>query len=541
MRFKFNNFTVRNKILFGYFWILILFLGLGIYYINATRQINRASRAIELRNFTGVELVTEIERNVLALKNLYTRIYLIQNYRQLIETKKYVDIYESKIMQLLYELRELVKNEPENKAGIAHIISLFRCYAGTVQMELESRLGKNSFGEFSEPMSLRQLEEALADLRNEDISALSLALGKIDRLAKTMRNSYILVLFILIALSLWVAFFIAKIIVKPIRGLVAGMKKLGSDNFDYKIDVKSSDEIGTLQTGFMDMASRLKQAYEDLRRERDGLEASVKERTKDLEQSQNYLVEVNHELKNTQAQLIQSAKMAAIGLLAGGVAHGINNPLTGVLNNIQLIKLVLQSKKTLSEAELMEFIKVIEESALHCKQVIKALLEFSRIDKGEFAPAMVNEVLEKVIFLVDNEIKLEKIKIIQEFSPNLPLVNMEKNRFQQVALDIINNARWALKQKKGARLIIKTYASEDKKYVFIEISDNGCGIEKENLTRIFEPFFTTKDVGEGTGLGLSICYQIIDEHNGTVEALSPGKGKGATFLIKLPAYEALKL
>lgn len=208
--------------------------------------------------------------------------------------------------------------------------------------------------------------------------------------------------------------------------------------------------------------------------------------------SRVYLIELNEELKKTQEQLIQSAKMAAVGLLAGGVAHEINNPLTGILNNVQLIKFALEARKDFSGPDFNELLDIVAKSALRCKQIVQGLLEFSRIDKGVFEATAMNEILEKVILLADDEIKLEDIKIIKEFAQELPLVSIERNRFEQVILDLVNNARWALKQKKPAQIKIKTFTTKDKKFVIVEISDNGCGIEKENLNRIFEPFSLLK-------------------------------------------------
>jgi len=532
---KFKDIRVRNKILLGYFCVIVFFIGLGIYYVDATRKISWASRKIELRNFTGLELVTEIQRNILIVKNLQGKVYYTQKDEQLLEIKKRLDIYTSKTTQLISELEELGKNEPQTSRMVSGIKALFQEYRDLVYKEIQRGIGEKVYWEVSEPAVLKQLEEKLNDLYNEDVSIFSLALGNIDNLARGIRDSYVWALLILIFLSIGIAYWIAGIIVKPIMDLITGMHKLGDGNLDYKIAVKSNDEIGALQTGFMAMAVRLKLAHDALEKERDSLELKVEERTKDLEESQTYLIEINQELKQIQGQLIQSAKMAAIGLLAGGVAHEINNPLTGVLNNVELIKLEMSAKNNFSPADFKGLLDIIEESALRCKRIVQGLLEFSHVGKGSPEPALINEVLEKTITLAANEMRLENIRIVKELAPGRNLVRIDVNRFRQAILDIINNARWALRNKAQAELKIRTLLSEDKMFVIIEISDNGCGIEKNNLAHIFEPFFTTKKVGEGTGLGLSISYQIIKELNGILEAESEGKDRGATFRIKLPA------
>ncbi len=532
---KFKDITVRNKILLGYFCILLFFSGLGVFYVVETKRISRASRAIELHNFIGVELIIEIQKNVLIVKNLQGSIYYTREEGQLLEIKKHLDIYISKIGQLISESEELAKDEPNTLKMISGIKGLFQKYRDLVYKDLQGEIKENGYREFNEKTVLKQLEEAISDLYNEDISIFSSALGNIDNLARRIRDSYIWTLLILIFLSIWIACWIARSIVKPILNLIMGMRKLGNGNLDYKIEAENKDEIGTLQTGFMAMAGRLKLAHDTLQKERDGLEFKVRERTKDLEENKRHLIELNEELKQTQVQLIQSAKMAAIGLLAGGVAHEINNPLTGVLNNVELIKMEMAAKNNFSPSDFKGFLDIIEESALRCKQIVQGLLEFSHITKGLLEPVLINEVLEKTITLSDSEIKLENINIVKELAGGRLLVRINVNRFRQALLDIINNARWALRNKPGAELKIKSLLSEDKMFVIIEISDNGCGIEKEILPHIFEPFFTTKKVGEGTGLGLSISYQIIKELNGILEAESEGRDKGATFRIKLSA------
>ncbi|MDP2043680.1 MAG: ATP-binding protein, partial [Candidatus Omnitrophota bacterium] len=285
------------------------------------------------------------------------------------------------------------------------------------------------------------------------------------------------------------------------------------------------------------------------------LESTVKERTMNLQVSieeserqrlailniledvnaaHQELTKINMQLKTAQAQLIQGAKMVAIGQLAGGVAHEINNPLTGVLNNVQLIKMELEGKKGYSVADFKELLDVIEESGQRCKRIVATLLDFSRTGKGFHEPLNLTDVLDKAVALANNEIKFGNIKLIREYASGLPQIKGDTNQLQQVFLNMLNNAKWALRQTAQAQIILKVSLSSDNSSVVAEVSDNGCGIEKKDLTRIFEPFFTTKKPGEGTGLGLSVSYGIIKEHNGSVEIESEGKDKGATFRVILP-------
>lgn len=282
----------------------------------------------------------------------------------------------------------------------------------------------------------------------------------------------------------------------PMRQLLAGTKEIAGGNLGYEISIRSKDEFGELGSAFNRMT---------------------------------------RELKELHAKLIQSAKMAAVGQLAGGVAHEINNPLTGILNNIQLIKLEAEEGKSPSAADFKDVLESVEESALRCKRIIRSLLDFSRVSAPVYRPVALNELIEKTLLLSELETKSQNIRVTRELSEDLPLVMADSYQLQQVFLDLINNAVWALKTKKGGELRVKTQAAPDGKSVFVVFSDTGCGIAPENLPRVFEPFFTTKAAGEGTGLGLSVSYGIIREHKGAIEAGSEGPGKGAAFKITLPA------
>jgi len=242
------------------------------------------------------------------------------------------------------------------------------------------------------------------------------------------------------------------------------------------------------------------------------------------------------QLKETQNQLVQSAKMASVGQLAGSIAHEINNPLTGVLNNIQLVKLMDQQKKDLGIPEIRDILDAIEESALRCKNITQSLLNFSRAAKGTMQPISLNEIVERVASIIEYEMKLQNISIRKELDADLPLVSGNFQLLQQVIFDMIVNAKWAIERKAGqagGTIIIKSGLDAAAKQAYIAISDTGIGISAENLSKVFNPFFTTKPEGEGTGLGLSIASGIIREHRGKIEVESE-EGKGATFRIKLP-------
>lgn len=243
-------------------------------------------------------------------------------------------------------------------------------------------------------------------------------------------------------------------------------------------------------------------------------------------------------LKQTHAQLVQSAKMASLGLLAGGVAHEVNNPLTGVLNNAQLLKMMLDQNKEITPGDLKNYLEVIIESGLRCKNIVAALLDFARTPKNTFSPLAINELVEKLTVLIEKEFSLENVKIQKNLASDLWPILGDSQLLQQVIFNIIGNAKWAVKKKfkdaEGGLITITTSYEPQTKDICINISDNGIGIPEDNLAKISKPFFTTKDVGEGTGLGLSIVYNILESHKGTLRVKSQ-VNEGTTFTIRIPA------
>lgn len=254
-------------------------------------------------------------------------------------------------------------------------------------------------------------------------------------------------------------------------------------------------------------------------------------------QIQEELKNAYSKLKETQGQLIQTAKMSTLGQTAGSIAHEINNPLTGILNNAQLMKMLLEQNKEAVPDNFRGLIETIEESALRCKKITTTLLDFSHVSQGFFVPTSVNEAIEKVIALVEYEIKIGRCLIRKELASDLPKIMGDYQLLQQVFLDLISNAKWAIlkkPQKESGVITIRTQYTPENNRVNISVSDTGVGIPQENLSKIFEPFFTTKPVGEGTGLGLAIVQNIIKEHRGAITVDSQ-VARGTTFKISFPA------
>jgi len=226
-------------------------------------------------------------------------------------------------------------------------------------------------------------------------------------------------------------------------------------------------------------------------------------------------------------QLQHSEKMASIGILAAGVAHEVNTPLTGISSYTQMLR--QQIKNDDPRSALLE---KIEKQTFRAAKIVNNLLNFSRSSKAEFENLDTNKVLLDVLSLLEHQLERGRIKVRKELS-DLPLVRGNENRLQQVFFNLILNARDAM--PKGGWLTLATRAEDDA--VVVEVRDTGHGIKPEHVRRIYDPFFTTKGIGRGTGLGLSISFGIVQEHGGAIFVESV-PGQGTTFQVALPSLAA---
>jgi signal transduction histidine kinase len=235
-------------------------------------------------------------------------------------------------------------------------------------------------------------------------------------------------------------------------------------------------------------------------------------------------LDMERALRQTQEQLLQSEKLAAMGRLTSQIAHELNNPLYGIMNTLELLKTEVspQSKRR----------KVLEmalSETQRLSELLRKMLSFSKPDQEEKQVVDLNTVVDEILLLHEKQLQENDIKINTVFAPELPPIMASKNQLRQVFLNLVANARDAMPD--GGTLSVKT--ESDKANVKIKISDNGIGIKEEHLKRIFDSFFTTKDSVKGVGLGLSVCYGFIKEHGGDIQVRSK-EGEGTTFTVILP-------
>jgi len=246
--------------------------------------------------------------------------------------------------------------------------------------------------------------------------------------------------------------------------------------------------------------------------------------------------------KRMTEKLIYSEKMASIGQLAAGIAHELNTPLGIILGYTQLLK------EDIEEPELLEELKIIEKQTKNCKRIVSDLLSFSRSSEGRYiSKVQVNDCIKQTVTIVKHTFELSGIDIVLYLEDNLPKVIADENKFTQVLMNLLNNAKDAIGENGTVYIWTKSEGEKEDCLVKIIVGDTGTGIDEKIKRKIFDPFFTTKPAGQGSGLGLSISYGIIKEHGGTIDICSPpfdkeyvSRGIKTIFIITLPASTSEK-
>ncbi len=348
----------------------------------------------------------------------------------------------------------------------------------------------------------------------------------LDTIDRNMRTSAITMAalsagFILIV-ALGVGFFVHRLVYVPLRDLETGASRLSSGNLEQTIPVRSGDEFGQLAGSFNAMTLALKSSQSELRDWAHTLEQKVEKRTQ--------------ELRIAEAETARTEKLASVGLLAAGIAHELNNPLTGVLTFTSL----LRKKMPDGSADAEDLDLVIKETK-RCAAIIRRLLDFAREKTPEKKFADINKVIEDTARIVERPASFSDVEIAMELDRELAPIWVDADLIKQVIMNMLVNALHAIENE--GNITVRTRRSAEARspepgrepvpMVEISIIDTGCGIPEGNLKRIFDPFFTSKEVGKGTGLGLSVSHGIVKSHGGVIEVDSE-LGKGSTFRIYLP-------
>lgn len=295
--------------------------------------------------------------------------------------------------------------------------------------------------------------------------------------------------------NLLLVLLILRTISRPLQRLTVAAVSVANGSYGTEVDLrKTNDEIGLLADSFNEMSRKM---------------------AADIE-----------ELKSLNDQLIRTEKLAAMGTLAAGVAHEVNNPLASISSLVQMMR-----GQEGHSAETREKLTLISEQIERIKQVTVDMTNFARVRTASKSNVDINEVVNTALRLASFDKTFRQIQIALNLAKSQPTFVADEDQLQQVVLNLILNARDAMPD--GGKLTISTF--QDDQAVYIEVADTGNGIDPEHIGQVFDPFYTTKPAGHGTGLGLAVCYSIISAHNGTIEARSDQHdSEGTTFTVKLP-------
>jgi len=285
---------------------------------------------------------------------------------------------------------------------------------------------------------------------------------------------------------------------------------------------KSREHLGDLVE---ERTAQLKKINEQLREEI----AERKQAETALQRAYENLERAHHQLEDSQAQLIQTEKMSALGTLVAGTAHELNNPIMGIMSFAAHCK-----KHTSEEDRLYIVLQDIEHEAKRCAEIVRNLLTFSRVEQDDdktHQKESLAEIFSRVFKLLSYRIEKQRISVTQHIADDTPEICMNSNSIQQLILNLTTNAFDALENSEKKEFNVDMHREGE--FVQMTIADTGCGIAAEYLTSIFDPFFTTKPVGQGTGLGLSVSQGIVTTHGGQISCESKA-GVGTKFIILLP-------
>lgn len=355
------------------------------------------------------------------------------------------------------------------------------------------------------------------DQRILGVIDVQMSLVSVDNIMQKNRNSLILnSILITLIVSIFSGVFIWLMVHKRVKALIKGTKELSRGNYDYRIDLKSCDELGELSKDFNIMADNLKKALEEIKELNENLNIKVKEKTQQLKEIYNHVNQIE--------------RIASLGKLSATVAHELNNPLEGILTYSKLIIKKLNNNVDEQEKKkIIQYLELIASESERCGNIVKNLLLFSRSGETNISPNDLISILERSLMLINHHLQLHNIQLIKDFCCKYLEFECDKNQIQQALVAILINAIEAMPD--GGILTVKVNCEDN--FVYIRITDTGIGIPQENLNKIFEPFFSTKAGGKGTGLGLSVVYGIVKQHQGRIEVQSE-VNKGTTVTLIFP-------
>ncbi len=479
--------TVHRKLIMGFTTLIILIAIIGSIALINLNKINLVCHHI-IEQAMMVNYSNQIEISILECRRAEKNFWLRQEDKYIKQVEKQVERLKKNIILI----KETAAEDLDNQLDEIHILvdeyyaeflksaALFK--SGLKEEEVLS--ANNRFVIIS-----RQLQGLIPPVVKEIRTRMEQEV-KIAEETQTRADRIIIMGIIAAVISgFLIAFFISRNIAKSVDAFMQTMQKIEEGDLYARIGVKSRDELGVLGDYF------------------------------------NKILDKIDSVKNAQLRLQQhvanAEKLASLGRLSAGIAHELNNPLTGILTSGHILL------KNMPEESLQrEDAEIIVKETTRCRKIIKEFLNFARQSKPEMKLSDINKIIEESLSLVKNRVLSCNIQIIKELSL-LPLVLVDADQIHQVFINILLNAQEAMPD--AGSLTISSHHQHS--FIEIKFIDTGCGIAQENMNRLFDPFFTTKEMG--TGLGLAVSYGIIEKHQGRI-AIESIAGEGTTVIIRLP-------
>ena len=466
--------NIRQKVILGLTFCMLIIGFVGAISFRHLKEIERKQHFMEI--------VDDLSNTILEIRR-YEKNYLLYGMAaDLEENDRYLQEGLEVLAKIAPEMKEL-KGAPQ----LSQLEKGFLDYRQSIkQMAQCVREGPHSCAQRVED-ELREHGKTLVDLSHR---LATFERERIFKILTALKTQLVSSLFVFLTLGGFLIPIVARNIIRPLRVIEKTTLRIAEGDFNPVPVRDTRDETQRVVEAFNRMIA---------------------------------------ELQKRQDQLVQAKKLSSLGILTSGIAHQLNNPLNNISTSCQIL---LEEFRQADPDFLQKMLTNIEQEVHRARDIVKGLLEFSRVKEFALIPTSLHEVVERTVRLVSSHVP-PGIEIIREVPNNL-LLYLDAQRVQQVFLNLIMNAVQAIESPPG---LIKISASldEENQQAVITVEDSGVGIDEKDLARIFDPFFTTKEVGAGTGLGLSIAYGIVQKHQGTIAAESR-PNEGTRFIIRLPLH-----
>ncbi len=510
---------ISNKLIFSYLGLIVLIAMMGTLAVTQHFRFSQINDHIEL-NLEEVAGVTGVAYHVQRIKSNLREIFLSigeNNSEEIDNLVKSIRLSNKELIESLIRWKKATEEEKKLEAGgkyeqeeaeeLEEIEKLYPqvetfqknvnqilIFVGARQFDQARAFFETETESFS-----RELQQNVKHIEKEIYEEIE------EKMKETQKNSHrnsknmvLLAGFAVLAAAMF-SFLITAHLMGAIQRLRQAAAALSQNHLDTVIDTRAQDELGDLARSFEQMRLELKKNIQSLTEE----------------------IETRKKMQETVAQ---SEKMSAIGQLAAGIAHEINNPIGVILGFAQAMVKRLQPQDPYEQP-----LRSIEREATRCKDLVRDLLSFSRSAKGEKEKVSLTEAIESALTLIEAQTKVKEIRLQKDLQPNLPVMRANRVQIQQIVINLAQNAIDAM--PRGGTLTVRAHGQNNR--VEIEVKDTGEGIHPDIQSKIFDPFFTTKEVGKGTGLGLSLVYEIVESHGGKI-TMESKVNEGTVFQVFLP-------